>query len=86
MRDAVIVETGIGAAAAVARRITGASLTPSPGWRAVIVMSRGGHLGPDEPGELAGDGGDDDLAVGLACVEAVELAAQAQLRRPRPGR
>ena len=50
-----------------------------------MVMSGGGHLGPDEPGELAGDGGDDDLAVGLAGVEAAELAAQAQLGGPGAG-
>jgi hypothetical protein len=49
------------------------------------VISSGGHLGPDEPGELAGDGGSDDLAVGLAGVQPAELAAQAQLRRPGPG-
>lgn len=48
-------------------------------------MSGGGHLGPHEPGEFAGDGGDHGLAVGLAFIKATELATQAQLRGPRPG-
>jgi hypothetical protein len=44
-----------------------------------------GHFGPHEPGELPGDGGDHDVAVGFAFVEATEPAAQADLGRPRPG-
>ena len=50
-----------------------------------MVMSGGGHLGPHEPGEFAGDCGDDDLAVVLSGVEAAELGAQALLGGPRPG-
>lgn len=37
------------------------------------VISRG-HFGPDEPGELAGDSGDDHFADRLAGVETTELA------------
>ena len=48
-------------------------------------MSGCGHLCPDEPGELSGDGGDHGLAVGPSGVETTELAAQAGLRRPGPG-
>lgn len=54
---------------------------------ALVAMSaRGGcHLGPDEAGELAGDRGDHDVAVGLAGVQAGEPAGQPQLRGPGPG-
>src|SRR5437660_8155847 len=45
----------------------------------------GGHLGPDEPGEFSGDGGDHDVAVGLAFVEATEASAQTKLRGPGAG-
>jgi hypothetical protein len=53
--------------------------------RVVVVRHSGGHLGPDEPGELAGDSGDHDVAVGFAFIERAEPAAQADLGRPRPG-
>jgi hypothetical protein len=35
----------------------------------------GGHLGPQEPGELAGDRDHDDVAIGFAGVEAAESGA-----------
>lgn len=44
-----------------------------------------GRFGPQEPGELAGDGGDDDLAVVLAGIETTELATEALLGGPGPG-
>src|SRR6266545_2258573 len=43
-----------------------------------------GHLGPQEAGELAGDGGHHHVLGGLAGGQAAEPAAQPQLRRPRP--
>jgi hypothetical protein len=50
-----------------------------------VVGSGGGHLGPQEPGELPGDGRGDDALGGLAGGQPVEAARQALLRRPRPG-
>lgn len=83
MAGAVIVGTRVGAAAAGARRITGRSslMSARTGERGEQVIS-GGHLGPHEPGEFAGDGGDDDFAVGFAGVETVELAAEPLLGGP----
>jgi hypothetical protein len=47
-----------------------------PGASSKIVHSGlGGHFGPHEPGQLSGDGGDDDVAVGFALVETTEPAA-----------
>src|SRR5829696_7918128 len=43
-----------------------------------------GHLGPQEPSELAGDGGYHHVLGGLPDGQAAEPAAQAQLRCPRP--
>jgi hypothetical protein len=43
-----------------------------------------GHLGPQAPGKLAGDGGHDHVLGGLAGGQAAEPAAQAQLRCPCP--
>lgn len=40
------------------------------GSRATVMS--GGHFGPHEPGELAGDGGGDDGATVFACGEAPE--------------
>ena len=45
----------------------------------------GGHLGPQEPGQLAGDRGGDHVLGGLAGCQAAESAAQAQLRCPCAG-
>src|SRR5829696_4410869 len=44
-----------------------------------------GHLGPSEPGELAGDGRHDHVLGALAGGEAAEAAAQAQLGCPGAG-
>jgi hypothetical protein len=44
----------------------------------------GGHLGPQEPGELAGDGCDHHVVGGLTDGQAAEPAAEAQLGCPRP--
>jgi hypothetical protein len=46
----------------------------------------GDHLGPDETGELAGDGGHDHSTVAFAFVETTEPATETNLRLPRPGR
>lgn len=73
-----------GLTAAVSRRMMGSS----PGLRAgrgrveKADMLSCGHLGPEEPGELAGDGGDDDVAVDPAFVETAEPAAEADLGGP----
>jgi hypothetical protein len=45
----------------------------------------GGHLGPQEPGQLAGDRDDDHLAGVFAGGQATEPAAQPQLGVPGPG-
>jgi hypothetical protein len=45
----------------------------------------GDHLGPQEPGQLAGDGDDRHLPALLAGMQAAEAATQAQLRLPRAG-
>src|SRR5215217_7983162 len=45
----------------------------------------GGHLSPQEAGQLAGDRDDHHLAGVLAGGQATEPAAQPQLRGPRPG-
>ena len=53
--------------------------------RAVNGLGSGGHLGPQEPGELPRDGrGDDALGV-LTSSQPAEAGGQALLRRPRPG-
>lgn len=54
---------------------------------AVSMSGRGagGHLGPDEPGEFAGDRGDHDIAAGPAGIEPAESAGQPRLRGPGPG-
>ena len=58
--------------------------------RAVIdeaIMSSvvGDHLGPQEPGELTGDGGGHHRADVLVGGELTEAAGEAHLGRPRPG-
>jgi hypothetical protein len=45
----------------------------------------GDHLGPQEPGQLAGDGDDRHLPALLAGGQAAEAATQAQLRLPPAG-
>src|SRR5215207_2366206 len=45
----------------------------------------GGHLSPQEPGQLAGDRDDHHLPGVLAGSQATEPATQPQLRLPRPG-
>jgi hypothetical protein len=45
----------------------------------------GGHLGPQESGQLSGDRDDRDLSALLAGGQAAEPAAQPQLRGPGPG-
>jgi hypothetical protein len=45
----------------------------------------GSHLGPQEPGQLAGDRDDRHLPGVLADGQATEPARQPQLRLPRPG-
>ncbi len=57
--------------------------SPLPFGGAVCIRS-GRHLGPDEPGELSGDGGDNHIAVGFAFVETPEPAAETNLGRPGP--
>jgi hypothetical protein len=45
----------------------------------------GDHLGPQEPGELTGDGGGHDRADILVDGELTEAAREADLGRPRAG-
>ena len=45
----------------------------------------GDHLGPQESGQLAGDGDDRHLPALLAGMQAAEAATQPQLRLPRTG-
>jgi len=52
--------------------------------RVGVVGHSGGHLRPEEAGELSRDRGDDDLADGLLLVEAPELAREVELGAPRP--
>jgi len=55
-------------------------------WTEIIGSGVGGvGLGPQEPGELSCDGGDDDFAVDLAGIEPVELAAESLLGGPGAG-
>jgi hypothetical protein len=44
----------------------------------------GGHLGPQEPGQLPGDRDDHHLSALFAGVQAAEAAAQPQLGLPGP--
>lgn len=45
----------------------------------VIMVSRGGHFGPQEAGQLTGDGDSDHVVAGLAGGEAAVAGG------PRPG-
>jgi hypothetical protein len=54
------------------------------GDRWLVCMS-GRHLGPQEPGQLPGDRGDDHVGGVLASGQPPKAAAQPQLGRPRPG-
>ena len=79
----------IGSAAAVLRRVVegslrrGADRALSDGK--ITVSDLGHHLGPEEPGELAGDGGGHDRAHVLVGGELAEPPGQADLRGPRAG-
>jgi hypothetical protein len=71
-----IVDTGVGPAAAVSRRVvvlvSGMVSRASPSY---VSSCWCGHLGPEESGQLAGDGGDYHVAAGLAGIQAAEAAA-----------
>jgi hypothetical protein len=77
---------GIGSAEAVSRRVGMASSSSSPitGCSKTIMGSGcvSGHLGPQEPGELARDRGSDNRADVLAGGELLEPFREAYLRVP----
>ena len=79
----------IGSAAAVLRRVVEGSLRRGAD-RALseaksTVSDLGHHLGPEEPGELPGDGGSHHRAYVLVGCELAEPLGQADLRGPRAG-
>jgi hypothetical protein len=70
---------------APARGAAGGHRGADPGGDRWLVTMSGRHLGPQEPGELAGDGGDDHILGVLAGGQPTKAAAQPQLGRPGPG-
>jgi len=79
---------GIGPAAAGRRRVVTATITPRPTGGRIAGFSSGmlgGHLGPQEPGQLAGDRDDHHLPDVLAGGQAAEATAQPQLGGPGSG-
>jgi hypothetical protein len=79
----------IGSAAAVLRRVVEGSVRRGADRaltdRNITVTDLGHHLGPQEPGEFAGDSGGNDGAHVLVGGELAEPLGQADLRGPRAG-
>ncbi len=80
-------QTGIFPAAAVAPAHGGtlAHLRAAEVASWLVLVTSRGHLGPEEPAELSGDGGDHDVARALALGQAAELGAEMELGGPGPG-